>query len=83
VIKPIIKSTQYLYHSGQLSKIRFTSSGDDGKIIQWQEKLQFIHEGHENPSTFDLSDYYELCISAESKKNIFMLWEPGIFMGQN
>lgn len=29
-----------------LGRIKFTTSGDDGKIIEWQDKLSFVHEGH-------------------------------------
>lgn len=40
------------------------SSSEDGKIIEWREKLQFSHEGHESSATFDLADNFELRVSA-------------------
>ena len=56
------------------------SAGEEGKIIEWKEKLEFMHEGHESAPVFDICDTNKLCVSAEMKRNIFMVWEPGVSM---
>lgn len=61
-------------------RVKFTSSDEEGKIIEWQDKIQFVHEGHENRAFFDLSDANGLCLSAERGKNVFMIWQSGVSM---
>ena len=34
--------------SNAVGRVAFSSSGSDGRIISWQEKAQFIHEGHQS-----------------------------------
>ena len=33
---------------GGYGKVSFSSSGKDGKIILWQEKVHFVHYGHQS-----------------------------------
>ena len=66
-----------------MGKVAFSSSGNDGKIISWQEKAQFIHEGHQSEiNSYDRLESENLFASVEKSWAGVMIWQNGVTLGQ-
>ena len=66
-----------------LLKFAFSTRGREGKVVTWQEKANFVHEGHQNEVTgFDRLNQEGFFISAEKGGCSVMVWQPGVGLNQ-
>jgi hypothetical protein len=77
------KSKGFFLCRSSLQKFAFSTRGREGKVVTWQEKANFVHEGHQNEVIgFDRLNQEGFFISAEKGGRSVMVWQPGVGLNQ-